>query len=254
MLAEARRAILLEQLRNNSYIQATDLAESLKVSSATIRRDLTLLEKEGICIRKRGGAVLSARSTTLELPYDIKKQKHIEEKQRIAKAAAQLVQDGDTVILDAGSTTYELADLLGSKHRLTVVTNDLQISVKLASNPNITLISTGGVARANVFTLTGSQVEAVLRTLRVDKTFLGADSIHEDGTIGNVNIDEVAIKQAMIAGAEQVILLADSSKFGVTGFVRVCQLDDIDLFITDKGIDKKIHKILRDRGVKTIIV
>ncbi|HEY59329.1 MAG TPA: DeoR/GlpR transcriptional regulator [Anaerolineae bacterium] len=250
MLAEERRAILLNTLRENGYIQVSELAESLNISSATIRRDLTLLEKEGLCIRKRGGAIRSAQGTTLELPYEVKKHRFVEEKNRIAHEAVKLVENGDTIILDAGSTTYTLAQLLSSKQRLTVVTNDLQISVVLAANPNIYLVCTGGIARANVYTLQGAQVESFLETLRVDKTFLGADAIHEDGTIANVNIEEVAIKQAMIKAASQVVLLVDSSKFNVKGFAKVCDLEDINLIITDTNIPEKAENLLRERNTQ----
>src|SRR5512135_2758332 len=119
MIAEARRAILLKELNDNGYVQATELASRLNLSAATIRRDFALLEEEGLCIRKRGGAVRSAQGVTLELSYEIKRGQRIAEKKRIAEAAAKLVEDGDTLILDAGSTTYALALLLLSKQRIT---------------------------------------------------------------------------------------------------------------------------------------
>ena len=245
MLADERRAILLRTLKDNGYIEVSEMAQSLNVSAATIRRDLKRLSREGLLIRTQGGAVLAAPSTTLEPPYDIKRRRHIEEKRRIAAAAVEMVRDGETIILDAGSTTYELALLLLHKRNLTVVTNDLQIAVKLASNPNINLVCTGGVARAYVYTLLGPQVEAFLRTLRVNKTFLGADAIHEDGTIANVNLKEVAVKQAMIHAGEQVIVVTDSSKFGITGFARVCDFSEVDMLITDAGITQNAREMLK---------
>ena len=120
MIAEERRALLLKKLQEDGYIQVTDLAEEFDISSATIRRDLIMLEQEGICVRKRGGAVRSTQSVTMELPYDVKQHRNIEEKSRIAKAAINLVEDGDTILLDAGSTIFQLASLLHTKERLTV--------------------------------------------------------------------------------------------------------------------------------------
>ncbi len=143
ILAEERRAILLQELKENGYLQAAELAEKLNTTAITIRRDLSLLETEGLCIRKRGGAVRSSQSVTLELPYQVKQNSCIPEKKRIAEAAVRLVKPGSTILLDAGSTTYALALLLSQK-RITVVTNDLQIAVKLAGNANINLICTGG--------------------------------------------------------------------------------------------------------------
>ncbi len=188
----------------------------------------------------------------MEVPYDIKKNRNINEKNKIAKAALALVENGDTILLDAGSTIYGLACLLHSKERLTVVTHDLNIAVKLAANPNINLICTGGIARANVFTLQGSQVVDFIRNLRVDKSFIGADAIHSDGTISNVNIEEVPIKQAMIQAADQVILLTDSSKFGITGFARVCDITELNYVITDSNAPEEFRACCADRQVKTI--
>jgi DeoR family fructose operon transcriptional repressor len=253
IIAVERRAILLSELNENGYIQAAELAQKLNISPITIRRDLSRLEAEGLCIRKRGGAVRSAQSITLELPYQIKQNSYIVEKKRIAEEAVKLVKPGNTIILDAGSTTYSLAHLLSQK-RITVVTNDLQIAVKLASNPNINLVCTGGSARLNVFSLHGSQVDAFIRTLRVDITFLGADAIHKDGTVSNVNLEEALLKQAMIQAADRVILLADSSKFNKTSFVKVCNLNDLEMIITDRGISKEQQEFLESVNIHALIV
>ncbi len=253
MISEERRALLLNKLRDDGYIEVTGLADEFNISSATIRRDLILLEKEGVCVRKRGGAVCSAQGVTLEIPYNIKKHRFTDEKNRIAKKALSLVENGDTILLDAGSTTYALACLLPSRERLTVVTHDLNIAVKLAANPNINLICTGGVARANVFTLQGTQVVDFIRNLRVDKSFIGADAVHPDCTIGNVNIEEVPIKQAMIKAANQVILLTDSSKFGITGFAHVCDVDELNHIITDEGIPTEFRKCCDGKKVSVLI-
>ncbi|MHB8808304.1 MAG: DeoR/GlpR family DNA-binding transcription regulator [Anaerolineaceae bacterium] len=253
MLSDERRAVLINQLRKNGYVQAAEIAAELSVSSATIRRDLVQLQDEGFCTRTRGGAVRSSQSTTLEPPYELKKQKFVSEKEKIAREAVKLIENGDTLILDSGSTTYALARLLTEKQRLTVVTNDLQIAILLAANSNIHLICTGGIARPHVFTLQGTEVVGFIQTLRVDKTFLGADAIHADGSIGNVNIEEVAIKQAMIKAASSVILLADSSKFSVKGFAAVGTLADVDVLITDVGCPEKAKALIKEVHGKLII-
>lgn len=254
MIAEERRANLLQELNISDYVQVADLARKFSISTATIRRDLSEMEAEGLCLRKRGGAIRSNQGVTLELPYNIKKNQYIAEKKRIAETAVSRVQDGDTLILDAGSTSYAFACLLSYKRRITVVTNDLQIAVKLAANPSISLICTGGIARPNVFSLQGSQVESFFSNLKVDKTFLGADAIHSDGTISNANIEEVPIKQAMIRAAKQVILIADSSKFEKTGFAKVCHLSDVAVIITDSGVPKSALDLIGSLNIKVIIV
>lgn len=254
MIAEERRAILLRDLHEKGYLEVKDIAAHLGISSATIRRDLEAMELEGQCLRTRGGAIKGGSSKTYEPAYDVKSQRQKEKKRAIALAAAELVKDGDTIILDAGSTTYQLAQALYSKKRITVVTNDLKISTKLASNPNITLICTGGMARANVYTLLGSQVETFLKSLRVNLTFLGADAIHNDGTVANVNLEEVAVKQAMIHSGDKVILLTDSTKFEGTAFIKVCDLSSIDMIITDHHISPLAKELLNNWHITTKIV
>jgi DeoR/GlpR family transcriptional regulator of sugar metabolism len=253
LIAEKRKELLIDKLRRDGYIQATDFSEEMDISAATIRRDLIQLEKEGLCIRKRGGAVRSTQSVTMELPYDIKKNRNTEAKNRIAQKALDLIDNGDTILLDAGSTVYSLACQLHTKEQLTVITNDLNIAVKLAANPKINLICTGGIARPNVFTLQGMQVVAFINDLRVDKSFIGADAIHQDGTISNVNIEEVPIKQSMIHAADKVILLTDSSKFGITAFAKVAEICEMDFVITDQKVPTKIYEYCQRNSVHLLV-
>ena len=253
MLAEERKVFLLNKLLENPFINTTELSDLMGVSSMTIRRDLIKMEREGFCVRKHGGAIRIVQSVTKESPYEIKRHQHTEEKKRIAKAAIQLVENGDTLILDSGSTTYALALLLPSKEHLTVVTNDLYIAVKLAAYSNINLICTGGNARSGIFTLQGIGVANFIKNLRVDKTFLATDALHSDGTIANANIEGVPIKQAMISAAHQVILLVDSSKFRGRSFAKVCDILDVDYIITDSGLDEEHRRFCDDQDVKVII-
>lgn len=254
MITEERRALIHRKLSENRYVQVSDLAEEFDVSTVTIRRDLDAMEADGLCTRKRGGAVRVNPGVTLEMPYDIKSHEMVEQKERIAKAALNLIEDGDTFLLDAGSTTYALTLLLNSMSRITVVTNDLKIAVKLAENPKIKLICTGGVARSAVYSLEGTLAESFIKDIKVDKTFLGADSIHADGVISNVNIEEVTIKKAMIRAADQIILLADSSKFNKAGFVKICDLSDIDILITDDGISDATREMIRSYDLEALII
>ena len=254
MIAEERKAFLIQELNLNGYVHVTELAEKLRITGATIRRDLSMLESEGICVRKRGGAVRTAQGVAFEPAYDVKRIRFEEEKRMIAEAAQRLVEDGNVIILDAGSTTYAMALQLLRRKNIKVVTNDLKIAVSLAANPNIHTIITGGIARPYVFSLQGAQSESFIKNLRVDKAFLGADAIHADGSIYNVNMDEVPIKQAMIAAASQVILLADSSKFEKTGFVRVCEMSQIHMVITDRGLPAEKLELIRSLNVPVICV
>ena len=156
--ADKRKEIFIETLRRDGFIQASDFAEEMDISAATIRRDLIYLEKEGICIRKPGEAVRSTQSVTMELSYDIKKNRNTDAKNQIAAKALDPIDNGDTILHDAGSTLFSLACQLHTKEGLTVITNDLNIAVKLAGNSRINLICTGGITRPNVYSLQGMQV------------------------------------------------------------------------------------------------
>jgi DeoR/GlpR family transcriptional regulator of sugar metabolism len=134
------------------------------------------------------------------------------------------------------------------------VTSDLLIAVKLAACENINLICTGGTALRNVFSLQGSQVESFIRSLRVETTFLGADAIHTDGVVSNVNLEEALIKKAMIESAHKTILLADSSKFEKIGFAKVCSLSELDLVITDSEISQEKRDLVASSGVPFLAV
>lgn len=254
MITEERRTRILKKLSENRFVQVSELADEFDVSTVTIRRDLDTMEQEGLCIRKHGGAIRVNPGVTLEMPYEIKRHEMVIEKERIAHRALDFIEDGDTFIIDSGSTTYALALLLNSKARITVVTNDLQIAVKLAENPKIKLICTGGSARSSVFSLEGPMTESFLKSIKVDKTFLGADAIHEDGMISNVNMEEVAIKKAMIQAADKTILLVDSSKFTKAGFAKICDLKDIDVLITDQGISEQARTMIKSNPVRSIFV
>jgi len=254
MITEERRTLILRKLSESRFVQVSELADEFGVSTVTIRRDLDTMEEEGLCIRKHGGAIRVNPGVALEMPYDVKRFEMVSEKERIAKQALEIIEDGDTFILDSGSTTFALASMLNNKVRITVVTNDLKIAVKLAENPKINLICTGGIARSSIFSLEGAMTESFIKNITVDKTFLGADAIHQDGVISNVNIEEVAIKQAMVKAADTTILLADSSKFNKDGFAKICDLKDIDILITDQGISEKACLMIKSTPVKSFFV
>lgn len=254
MLAEERRTQILKTLNENRYVQVSDLAVEFDVTTATIRRDLDEMEANGLCIRKRGGAIRVNPGVSMEMPYNIKQHEMVNEKERIAQQALYFIEDGDTIILDSGSTTYSLALLLNTRTRLKVVTNDLKIALKLSENPQIQSICTGGVARTSVYSLEGSIAESFIQDIKVDKTFLGADAIHPNGLISNVNMEEVAIKRAMIKSADQTFLLADSSKFNKSGFFKVCDLGDVDVLITDDGLPKTASEMIQSHELTSFIV
>ena len=250
--AEKRLQIIRDLLRDEGYVDIAQLCGDLKVSEATIRRDLQYLEKIGECTRKRGGAIPLFKNSRLEIPYDEKINTNRDMKRAIAEEAFDLIQDNDSILLDSGSTTFALSQLLPQKERLMVVTNDLLIATYLAKFPHILTYMLGGNVTNQVYSVVSDLSEKFLRTCHFDRVFLGADAIHPDGTIFNTNMQEVPLKQAMINAGRQVILLVDSSKFKRVGFMKVCSVSEIDIVITDTNIKQSSVVMLESNNVNLI--
>jgi DeoR family transcriptional regulator of aga operon len=234
MRTDQRRRDILRQLYLTGYVGARQLAGSLGVDVSTIRRDLDALAGEGHLERTHGGA--RTRPGAVDLPYAIKQQEHRPAKRAIAAAAAALVQDGASLIIDSGSTTYELAVELRSRANLTIVTNDLLVAQTVVDYPGVRLLVTGGELLPATFTLFGDRAIAFVADLRVDWTFLGADAIDVEAGITNTNTLEVPMKRTILGVARNRIVVVDSSKFGQHALVRVAAIDEVDRIVTDDGL------------------
>jgi DeoR/GlpR family transcriptional regulator of sugar metabolism len=254
MLKNQRHEEILEVLKRKGYVSLADLVAELGASAATVRRDLAYLEEHNLLLRTHGGAVTASRSTSLEPSLRVKRGRMTEAKHAIGRAAAVLVAPDETVLLDAGSTTWEVANCLPRQFNLNVVSNDLQILLLLADVPTFNTVDTGGVVRKSVYSLTGHPAEDFIRSLRVNWTFLGADAIDPVFGITNANMDEVPIKQAMIHAAVKVVVVADHTKFGRTAFARVGDLRDVHMVITDSGLSPELAAAVREAGVELRLV
>lgn len=229
-----RRREILRQLFLTGYVEAKELSLRLGVDSSTIRRDLESLARDGHLQRTHGGA--RALAGAVDVPYAVKARERTAAKDAIAAAACRLVGDGDSVILDSGSTTYQLAVALASRRDLTIVTNDVHIGQRVADYAGIRLLVTGGELLSSTYTLFGERAVAFIEDLRVDWTFLGADAIDVTAGITNTNTLEIRLKRAMIAAGRSAIVLADSSKFGRHALVRVADLGEVDRILTDETL------------------
>lgn len=240
-----RRHEILRQLYLAGYVEVKELAEAMRVDSSTIRRDLEAMAADGRVQRTHGGARPPVGA--VDLPYAVKQREHLAAKQAIAAAACALVHDGDSVLLDAGSTTYELAVELRDRQALTIVTNDLLIASVVADYPGVRLLVTGGELLTSTYTLFGDRAVAFLQDLRVDWAFLGADAVDLDGGITNTNTLEIPLKRTMLAVGRQRIVLADSSKFGQRALVRLADIAEVDRILTDDEIDAQEASRYGDR-------
>ena len=251
MFAEERKQQILAVLQRVPAVRVADLGRTLQVSVASIRRDLAELERFGLLKRTHGGA-LSNRFALSEPSLAEKEDRHQAEKAAIAVAAAALVEPGDTIFLDAGTTTRAIAMELRSRRGITVVTNGLNIAWELASS-DLELVLTGGQLRRSVLSQVGPLAEKAIAGLHVDKLFLAANGVDVDKGVTTPNLAEAQTKGAMIQSARYVVLVADHTKFGHVAFGRICSLDQVHAVITDDGAARDVLAAVERLGVKVHI-
>lgn len=252
MLTQIRKKAICELVNAQGSVSVQALCDRFRVSPSTIRNDLRDLEDLHLLQRTHGGAV-SVRSAVYEPDTRQKSTQSIDEKNRIARAALKHIQPGDAILLDSGTTTYQLANLLGGFDRLTVVTYDLQIAAWLESNSNVSIIMAGGTVRRNFHCTVGQTTVDELSSYHFDKLFLAANSVDTDG-LYTPTPEMAAIKSRLIQSSEHVILLADSGKLGRSSFVRFGVPENIERLITDRKADSRIVLALREKGLQVELV
>ncbi|MEU7891933.1 DeoR/GlpR family DNA-binding transcription regulator [Nonomuraea sp. NPDC049152] len=235
MLQHLRHAEIMRRVRLSGATSVADLARQLGVSPSTIRRDLEVLDRDGTLKRVRGGA-LADMDADDDLPFAEVVALAEQDKEAVAVRAAQLVRDGDVVLLDIGTTTMRLARHLRGR-RITVVTSSLAVLDVLRTDPAVELLLLGGMVRRTYHSLVGVLTEEALSQVVADRVFLGASGVRPDGQLVDTTLAEVPVKRAMIAAAAQVVLLVDRHKFPGTGALRVCGPEDIDVIVTNDGAD-----------------
>jgi len=238
LFAEERKSKILDLLKENSKLLVPDLCEHFDVSPATIRNDLRELENAGLLKRTHGGAI-STTKTSFELNSYQKEVKNLAEKKAIAKFAAELVEDGDTIALDTGTTTLEFAKMLTGKKGITVVLNDIAIASYLEENSDANIIFIGGIVRKNFHCTVGPIAIKALQGLSVDKAFMATNGITVKKGLTTPDINQAEVKKAMIDMASEIIVLCDSSKIGNNGFAQVLSISGIHRLVTDDGIDER---------------
>ncbi len=221
----------------------SELALAIGVSESTIRRDLDALVNSGKIERTHGGAILPRRSLSFEHPYKEKMRILPENKKRIGEFCAKMVQDGDTVFLDSGTTIFRIGENLTQKKNLTIFTYDLFIASMLCFDVSTQVIVTGGVKREGHNVLTGSVTEDFISRIRFNTLFLGADAIDEHFGISNTILPEASIKTKLCRAANKVVLAADSTKFGKTAVAKVCDLNEVDCIVTDTGLRQNLFDV-----------
>lgn len=251
MYAEERQAAIVEQARIDGRVEVASLAESLGVTTETVRRDLTALERAGVLRRVHGGAIPVER-LGFEPAVDTREQVATSEKEAIAKAALNELPVDGAIALDAGTTTLRLAEAIPADRELTVVTNGLPIAMTLAARPNLTVHLVAGRVRSRTLAAVGEASVAFLRDVYVDVAFIGANGFSAERGFTTPDADEAATKRALIACAGRSVVLADSSKYGVNHFAAFAGADDVDLLITDGGLDARKATGLETAGLTVV--
>ena len=253
MLPAERRARIVAALRRHSAVRVANLSDELGVSEITIRRDLVLLEQEGVLARTHGGA-MRRRQLTDEPGYEDNVVTHAAQKDRIAQAAAAMIEPRDTVFLGSGTTVAHMLRYLDPKLAARVVTPNLA-AVAEARGLSVELVFLGGLYRPAIGAVEGTWALDMIAHFNADKAFLGADCIDPRGGLTTPSIAVAAIELAMIRRTRgEVAVLADSSKFGLVGAVVVCPLDQVDVVLVDGGIDTETCELIRRAGPQCEVV
>ncbi len=244
---------MLELLRDRDFVRVGDLAARFEVSEVTVRSDLDALERRAQLRRVRGGAVPRAPAPP-ERPFEEAEVAAAEEKHAIARAAAALVTSGDSIVLDAGTTTTAVAHALANRDDLadvTVFTTSLTIALALESAaPRLTVVVTGGTLRPKQHSLVEPLAGLVLNAIHVGTAFVGCNGVDVDRGVTNVNLPETEIKKLLIARSVRRVVCADGSKLGQVALAHVCALDEVDLLLTDERADPELVAALRETGLE----
>ncbi|WP_227754328.1 DeoR/GlpR family DNA-binding transcription regulator [Stagnihabitans tardus] len=252
LLSEPRRRRILDWIQEEGAARVRDLAQAFQVSEATIRQDLERLEAEGHITREHGGAFLNSVPAQVHA-MALQHQENMEKKRKIGALAASLVADGETLILDAGSTTTEIGTRLTTKRDLTVITNALNIALTLGAVPGFAVHMPGGQFKAPTLSLSGDKAVEYFRNIFAGKLFLATAGVALDAGLTYPSFADLQLKEAMIKAAAHVILVADSSKINKSSFTRLGALEVIQTFITDDGISDTDAQAFERRGVKLLV-
>lgn len=252
LLGEARRMKILEWLQEEGTARVRILAEAFGVSEVTVRQDLEKLEIEGHIVREHGGAFLKSVTQQVQA-MALHHMIHMDAKRRIGRTAAAMVEDGETVILDSGSTVTEIATHLPDREGLTIITNALNIALLLGGLQTFEVHMPGGHFKAPTLSLSGERSADYFHGLFAQKLFLATAAVSIEAGLTFPSLSDIAVKRAMISSASEVILVADSSKIGRRSFSSLGGIELVHALVTDEGIRDEDRAAFEDAGVKVVI-
>ena len=251
MLAIERKREILARLATDGKVIVSELARNFDVSEETIRRDLEKLDHEGLASKTYGGAV-AKHNSALDLPYNVREGVNVLEKQAISEKVAELISDGERIMLDSSSTALYVLKAIKSKKDLTIVTNSVKILLELADKQDWTVLSTGGMLKKGALSLNGSSAEKMINSYHVNTVICSCRGLDVTLGVTDSNENDSLIKQAMLASAERKILAVDSEKFDKKSFVKVCDAKDIDIIVTDRAPSEKWQSFCSDNNIEIV--
>ena len=252
MALNQRRIKILELIREDGHAKVQQLSKIFGVTEVTIRQDLEMLDQLGYIQREHGGAFLKDVGSFAKTGK-LFNQTRMDEKREIARKAVAFIHENDIIILDSGSTTTEIAKLLLNYKNLTVITNALNIALILGENPGINLVVTGGEFKAPTLSLTGQMSADIIKTLHANKLFLSTAGISADLQLTYHSLSDLVVKQSMIESSDQVFLVADSSKIGVSAFASLGPVTLANFFITDSMITEEQLEKMKESGINILL-
>jgi DeoR/GlpR family transcriptional regulator of sugar metabolism len=253
--AKERRALIMRLLEQREEVKVTELSRSTGISEVTIRKDLTYLQNRNLIMRTRGGAMRNPiEEQTEETAIAKKRMFNVRDKERIGEAAARMINDGDFIMLDSGTTTLEVARHLHRFQHLQIITNAMNIATELLAYKRFDVILLGGNVRTNSHSTVGPLALSVLRNFSGYKLFLGVDSFSLENGVSTPSMEEALLNQIMIQQAERVIAVFDSSKFNKRSYMHIAEANELDCIVTDQAIPAGMTTKLKALGVEVRVV
>lgn len=251
MLAAERKNLILEKLQSEKRVVVSELSALFEVSEETIRRDLDKLDKEGLCIKGYGGAVLN-ESTGVDMPFAVRKQRNMEGKRQIAATVSKLIDDGDHIIIDPSTTGVAIVNALREKKRLTVITNSIEVLTELCDVSGWDIISTGGIMKENYLALVGPGAVAGISSFNADKVIMSCKGIDMNKGVTDSNELFSQVKRAMLDSAKTKILACDYTKFEQVAFSQICEAEAFDIVVTDKKPSEEWLSYFEEKKIRCI--
>ena len=252
MTIAERHKYILDKLNSEGFVGVAELSREMDVTMVTVRKDLKLLEDKGLLYRSHGSATPVSPYVN-DRPVNEKKLVQVDEKDKIAALAAQMIQEDEAIIIGSGTTVMALAKAIPKEMKLTVLTGAMNVTLALIDNQNCEIVQLGGIVRKSSSSVVGHYAEDMLVNFACSKLFLGVDGISPEFGLTTSNMKEAHLNSKMIKSVQKTIILADSSKFRKKGFGKICEIEDIDVIITDEGISESYKAELEEKGIEVLI-